>query len=768
MFTIDFVILVGGVLLLLGIASSKLSTRLGLPVLVLFLLLGMLAGSEGIGGLEFDDHELAHAVGTLALVMILFDGGLSTSAAAIRDVWKPSLVLATLGVLVTSLVTGAAAAWLLEIPLLQGMLLGSIVGSTDAAAVFSMLRAGGVSLSKRIGSVLEIESASNDPMAIFLTVGCIELLVGRVEFGPALLGLFATQMLIGTLFGVLGGFAAVWVINRIELGAAGLYPVLINAFCLLTYGVTVWFGGSGFLAVFLAGAVIGNQRPVFHRGIRLFHDAVAWLSQIIMFVVLGLLCFPSRLLNVAGPALLVAVVLIFVARPIAVLISAVPFRFSVRELTFLSWVGLKGAVPITLATFPLMFETPGASRVFDVVFFVVVISAVVQGSTLARAARWLGLEQPREPEPPVSLEINALRHVDGDVVDYRVSEDSRAAGRLVRDLALPEGVVIALIARGQQVIPPQGRTRILAGDHVIVVLRPGTQPLVNQVFGRTVDARGTIPSALEFSLRGSTTIGELQALYGIDVGAPAEQTLDAMIRAQPGARAPAAEDIVRIGPLLLRVKRVTDDGAVETVGMSILAGQPAEESASERSPASAKAPRGDRQPQRTSDKGNGMKLLAALDGSPFSDDILDEVCRRPWPAGTALQLVTAVTPVDPNLLRGGPLKTVDQIANRQRADSLLRLRAAAGRLEAEAPELRVTFKLLEGPPREAIVAEAEQWGADLILVGSHGYGAVRRFFLGSVSLAVAINAPCSVEIVRRRFVGERGEVSAAATAIGAE
>jgi len=444
MFVVDTLILITGVLLLLGIASSKLSARMGVPVLVLFLLLGMLAGSEGLGGIEFEDYRLAHGIGTVALALILFDGGLSTSLAAMRVVWQPAIILATWGVLLTAIITGLAASWILPLTPLEGMLLGSIVGSTDAAAVFGVLRSGGIGLPKRIASVLEVESASNDPMAIFLTIGCIQVLLGNVGLGPGLLGLLVSQMLIGGLCGAAGGFVGGCVVNRIELGASGLYPVLISAFCLLTYGLAAQFGGSGFLAVYLAGVVIGNRPLVFQRGIRLFHDAMAWLSQIVMFVVLGLLCFPSRLLTVAGPAILISVVLIFVARPVAVLLSVIPFRFTWRELTFLSWVGLKGAVPITLATFPLMLATPEhpmhAGMLFDTVFFIVVVSAVVQGMSLTPMARWLGLEQPRVPEPPVALEISSLRHVDGEVVDYAIEADSRVAGRLVRDLALPEGV----------------------------------------------------------------------------------------------------------------------------------------------------------------------------------------------------------------------------------------------------------------------------------------------------------------------------------------
>ncbi len=574
MFAVDTLILVTGVLLLLGIASSKLSTRLGVPVLVLFLVVGIVAGSEGIGGIEFENYRLAHAVGTIALAAILFDGGLGTSLSAIRVAWQPSVLLATLGVLVTAAITGVAASWILGISLLEGFLLGSIVGSTDASAVFSILRWGGVGLPKRISAVLEVESASNDPMAIFLTVGCIELLLGNVSLGPGLLGLFASQMLIGAVLGLIGGVASAWVVNRIELGATGMYPVLVSACCLVIYGLAAHLNGSGFLAVYLAGVVIGNRPLSFQQGIRRFHDAIAWLAQIIMFVTLGLLCFPSRLLEVSGKALLVSVVLMLVARPVAVWISALPFKFSWRELTFLSWVGLKGAVPITLATFPLMLATPEislqASLLFDVVFFIVVVSAMLQGASLTPAARLLGLERPRDPEPPVTLEISSLRKVDGKVVDYALSEDSRAAGRLVRELALPGGVVIALIARDGKVIPPQGSTRIHAGDHIMLVLRPGTESLVDQVFGKNPDESSTVPTDVEFPFRGTTTVGELEAFYSIHIDAPPETTLHDVMRRELGPEGTTLDAVVEFDCLRFRVLRLSSDNHIELVGMSVL------------------------------------------------------------------------------------------------------------------------------------------------------------------------------------------------------
>jgi len=570
MFLIDTLILVSGVLILLGIASSKFSSRLGLPVLVLFLLLGMLAGSEGIGGIAFDNYRLAHAIGTLALAMILFDGGLQTSFTEVRRVWKPSLSLATIGVVITAGVTGAAAAWILGIPWLEGMLLGSIVGSTDAAAVFAVLRSGGVHLRKRLASTLEIESASNDPMAIFLTVGTLEVLTGQTPLGWGLLSLFVMQMIVGLIVGVALGYATVWVVNRVNLDAAGLYPILVTAGGLLTYGGAVLCGGSGFLAVFVAGIVIGNRQMVFQRGVFLFHDAIARLSQIVMFVVLGLLSFPSRLLEVTWQGLAIAAVLTFIARPIAVLLSVFPFRYNWRELTFISWVGLKGAVPITLATFPLVYGVEGAPLLFDVVFFVVLVSASIQGWTLPMAARRLGVEAPPEPKPPVTLEISSLRHVEGDIVDYLVTEDSPASGRLVRDLALPRGVVIAIIAREQKIIPPQGSTRVESGDHVILVMSPGTRPLVDKVFAAREKEREALPASLEFPLRGATKVRELEEFYGIQMAdAPPEFTLDQAIRERLGNQV-TVDTVVIFGPIALHVRELNGQGRIESVGMIII------------------------------------------------------------------------------------------------------------------------------------------------------------------------------------------------------
>src|SRR5690606_143506 len=320
------------------------------------------------------------------------------------------------------------------------------------------------------------------------------------------------------------------------------------------------------LAVHLAGVTMGNSRLVYRSGILGYHDAAAWHCQITMFVVLGLLCDPSQLLGVGVQSLIICVVLVFVSRPVAVLVTLVPFfRMRWQELTFLSWVGLKGAVPITLATFPLMLGTPQAPLLFNVVFFIVVVSALVQGSSLPLVARWLGLSTPIVPTPAATLEISSLRHVDGEVVDYSVDSASRAAGRKVRELALPDGVVIAMVVRGEQIIPPQGRTEILAGDHVIVVLRPGSRPLVDQVFGGHEEGFGELPMSIEFPLRGSTTIGEMQEFYGLQLDVPADTTLDEVLRRRVDRNRPATNQAMRFGPLVLRIRSINSDGEIERV-----------------------------------------------------------------------------------------------------------------------------------------------------------------------------------------------------------
>ncbi|QDV54350.1 potassium/proton antiporter [Rosistilla oblonga] len=570
MLSIETLILIIGILLLLGIASNKFSARAGVPVLFVFLIVGMLAGSEGIGGIEFEDYSLAYGIGTVALCLILFDGGIRTPYSSIRSAWKPAGVLATIGVFITALITGAAAAWVLEISIWQGMLLGSIVGSTDASVVFSVLRGGGVNIRPKLANTLEVESGSNDPMAIFLTIGLIQVLSGEVPFGFGLITLFLNQIVLGSVVGIGIGWGGAWMLSHVRLEAAGLYPVMASALALFSFGLAAAFGGSGFLAVYLTGIVIGNRRPVFYRGILLFHDAVAWICQILMFTALGILSFPSRLVGVAVPALLISFVLIFIARPIAVFLCASWFKFSFRELTFLSWVGLKGAIPITLATFPMLAGLPSASLMFDTVFFVVLTSALVQGWTLPHIARYLKLEVPTRLPPPVTLEISSLTNVDGDIVDYFVDESCQATGRMIKDLALPEGVVIALLVRDEQIIPPQGRSVLHSEDHVIVVLRPRVRALVDRIFAHREQLESPIPAELEFPLRGSIKVGEIEQFYGLSIDTDNDATLDELVRKRLDPADVKVGATVRCEQLAFRVRELSSGGSVEYVGMTIL------------------------------------------------------------------------------------------------------------------------------------------------------------------------------------------------------
>jgi potassium/hydrogen antiporter len=539
-------------------------------VLVLFLGLGMLAGSEGLGRIAFDSTVIAHGVGTVALAIILFDGGLRTSFTAVRTAAAPAFTLATAGVALTALLTALAAHLLIALPLLEALLLGAIVGSTDAAAVFAVLRSRGVSISERLSATVEIESGSNDPMAIFLTIGLLEVLVGRITDPVDLLILLVRQIGLGGLFGWIIGRSATALINRINLESAGLYPVLTAAAGLLAYGIPAVLGGSGFLSVYVAGIMLGNHALVFRRGILLFHDGAAWLAQITMFVILGLLSFPSQVVEVAAEGILLAFVLIFAARPVAVAAVLLPFRYGWRDITFVAWAGLKGAVPIVLALYPLMAGLPSGPLLFNIVFFVVLVSALLQGWTLPALPRRLGLHQAEKPRSPVTLEITSLRTVDGDIVEYTVEPGTLAADRAVRELALPEGVVVALIARDQQLIPPRGSTVVRPGDHLFVVLRPEVREIVDHVFG---DAPApAIGAGFEFPLRGRATVGDVTEFYGVELDAPAYLTL-AQLVADRLHDDPRVGDAVEFGRVRLVVRGIGPGGRIETVGLALGEGQ---------------------------------------------------------------------------------------------------------------------------------------------------------------------------------------------------
>lgn len=466
---LELELLAGSVLVLLAIFASRLAGRLGVPALLVFLGLGMLAGSDGLGGIDFDDAEVAQAIGIGALALILFDGGLSTSWTQVRPIAARGAALATVGVAVTAGVVGVAAAAILDVPVEVGLLLGAIISSTDAAAVFAVLRSRQAGLRGGVQPTLELESGANDPMAALLTITMIEVITGD---GGSLLGtsgLLVVQLLVGSLVGLAVGWLTRVFVNRLSLGTDGLYPVLTLAMALGGYAGAELIGGSGFIAVYLCGLYLGNHELLHRNSIIRFHDAVAWLSQIAMFLVLGLLVFPSRLPEVAGSALLVAVVLAFVARPLGTFACLLPFRVPWRQQAVISWVGLRGATPIILATFPLVEGIAEAQLIFDVVFFVVLTSVLVQGTTLEPVARLFGVTEPYAVRPPAPLEAGAPLPDGTALRQVHIPAGSYGDGRPLVGAGLPPRALIVLVERGGTYIVPTGATRLEAGDAVLIL-----------------------------------------------------------------------------------------------------------------------------------------------------------------------------------------------------------------------------------------------------------------------------------------------------------
>lgn len=468
---IEPALIAASVLVLLGVLASKVSSRLGVPALVLFIAVGMLAGSEGPGGIDFTDFTMVQNLGIVALAYILFEGGLSSSWQRMRPLLAPGLGLATIGVVITASITGAVAAFALDLSWTTGLLLGAIVSSTDAAAVFSVLGSRSAGLRGEVTPLLELESGSNDPMAAFLTIGLIELLTEPSTSVASLVPFFFQQMLVGAAVGLALGWLAVQAINRLRLEHEGLYPVMSLAIVLLTYGVAAVLGGSGFLAVYVAGIVMGNADLLHRRSLRRIHSAAAWLCQIGMFLVLGLLVFPSRLADAALPGLLVAIALVLVARPVAVMVALAVSRFSLAERTMISWVGLRGAVPIILATFPLVEGVEGAQVIFDVVFFAVLLSVLVQGTSIPAVARLLGVaaDLPAEAPPPLEAVDSGVTGGGAQLHELVVDAGAPGAGRSLVELHLPTGTLVVLVQRDGEYVVPEGSTRLTPGDTVMVL-----------------------------------------------------------------------------------------------------------------------------------------------------------------------------------------------------------------------------------------------------------------------------------------------------------
>lgn len=472
-----------GFLLVVSVLFSRATERVSVPVALIFLVIGMLAGSEGLGGLPFEDYGLAFRLGTIALVLILFDGGLNTPIGAVRQVARPAAVLATLGVIGTAALL-ALGAYALGLPWPEAMLLGAIVSSTDAAAVFGVLRGSRMHLKPRVSATLEIESGANDPMAVILTTMVTGYLIdpGSAD-GWSLVLAAITQIGVGAGLGLAIGFGGRALLARVRM-PSGLYAVLLIGIASLAFAVPTVLYGSGFLAVYIAAIVLGNGDLPYRTGLLRVHDALAWLSQVTMFLVMGLLVFPSRLLEVAPLGLAVAAFLTIVARPVVVWLCLLPFRYPAREQAYIMWVGLRGAVPIILASYPVLSGAPGAGRIFDLVFFVVVMSAIAPGATVPWLARRLGLQSPEPPPPQAVLTIESAQPLEGDFASFYVDEALAVAGVSLADLPFPEGTAVTMIVRGRELVAPRGNSVLQVGDHVTVFARPEAKALIQLMFGQ--------------------------------------------------------------------------------------------------------------------------------------------------------------------------------------------------------------------------------------------------------------------------------------------
>jgi len=512
-------ILFGGALFVISILASTLSPRMGMPILLVFLIIGMLAGDDGFLGLQFQNVKAAYFMGTLALAVILFDGGLRTEIHLFRVGLRPALSLATLGVVITVGVCGALAAWILGLSWVHGLLLGAIVGSTDAAAVFSVLTMQGLALKSRVGATLEIESGLNDPMAVFLTIMLVEVMITKQpNFSWLMLGDFAWEMGAGTVVGILGGRFLAYAVERLQL-SPGLYPLLALFGGVFIYGLAAVMHASGFLAVYLAGLMVGNRVSRGLLNIQRFHDGIAWLAQISLFLMLGLLVLPHKLIEYASSALLVAVVLMFVARPLAVWLCLLPFQFSWQEKTFISWVGLRGAVPIVLAMFPWLAGVPEWNFFFNIAFFIVLISLVVQGWTVGPMARWLNLNVPTSSSRVQRVELGMPGQAGHEFVGYKLAEGSPALRRTVGNLHLPNKVQLLCLLRDGNPVALEPEQNFLADDHVFLLSLPSELESLDKVLvGMQENERLSVQAFFgEFVLTSRAKLADLSMVYNFPV-----------------------------------------------------------------------------------------------------------------------------------------------------------------------------------------------------------------------------------------------------------
>jgi cell volume regulation protein A len=465
-------ILVAGALLAGGLLASLLATRVRVPSLVLFVGLGMLVGSDGTGWIDFSDYELARTIGVIALALILYEGGLASGFSEIRPVLVPAISLAVVGTIATAVIAGLAAAWLFDLSTLEGLLVGSIVAATDGAAIFAILRTS--TLRRRLARTLEGESGLNDPVAVLLVVGFIDW-IQKPEYGIwDMAGLFAREIAIGLVVGIAIGWLGVRALRHLRLVTAGLYPVASLAIAALAYGAAAELHGSGFLAVYLAGLALGSANIPARRTIGAFHDGLGWVAQVALFLTLGLLVFPSQLGDVALEGSVLALIVVFVARPLGAVLATGLSKYTASERIVLGWAGLRGAVPVVLATFPVIAGVAHGLEFFNIVFFAVLLSTVLQGSTFEQLARRLHVTTHEPALPRPLTEAGTIRRLGAEVVEYAVGPDEAIVGARVRELGLPRDALVTVIVRGRQAIPPRGSTRLEAGDRLHILVREET------------------------------------------------------------------------------------------------------------------------------------------------------------------------------------------------------------------------------------------------------------------------------------------------------
>lgn len=568
--TASTLLLIGAMMITLSILLSPLSNRLGVPVLLLFLVVGMLSGEEGPGGIQFNDVNTSFLVGNLALAIILLDGGMRTRVATFRVGLKPALMLATFGVVITAVITGLVAMWVFHLSLLSGLLIGTMVSSTDAAVVFALLQGKGLNLNERVGATLEIESGSNDPMAIFLTMLLISLIgeVGQVGWFDSAL-LLIKQFGIGVVAGAAAGYVLAWLIMNVTLTLA-LYPLLVTAFGLVVFSATNELGGSGFLAIYLCGVVVGNRKLKVLQDILHVHDGLAWLAQLVLFLILGLLVTPSNLLVVAPGALLIALVLTFFARPLSVWLGLLPFHFRWREVVFISWVGLRGAVPIVLALFPFMAGVQEAYLMFNVAFVVVLFSLIIQGSSLSTVARWLKLEVPAAYQAERVYPLDLKEAGDFELYVFRLRGKRWQTPRFLRDLALPKATGVAAVFRDGRYLPVVPDLAVKEEDLLALVAQESDLPRLSERL--TAEQKSQYLQELdffgEFLLNGDARLSDVQQAYGVTVpdADPAMTLSECIISRFHGH--PVVGDKLELGPITLIVKGVSGD-QVTSVGLKL-------------------------------------------------------------------------------------------------------------------------------------------------------------------------------------------------------